>query len=253
MRPRFRVCLLSLSILLGAEDAHARLFRADNGDHRLVGIKLELQAGRSHCAPATMAAALNYHGIATDQRALTNAVGRTSETGTDVESMLEQVTPLSAKHGLQVETLIGFDYARYRHTILAYNRLARKAGRKRLWFMEQEPLDLAKTFARADIDLLRQTFGRRERAAFRSFVRDTIDADAPLIWGVVLGIAHEPELPEQSRGGHLRLIIGYNAKTDEILYADPWGPGHALKRMPQADALAITMSLHRLKATQDDH
>jgi hypothetical protein len=161
--------------------------------------------------------------------------------------MLGIVARSCAQYGIEVETLVDFDYARYRRTILAYNRLARKAGAKRLWFTDRGHLDLAKTFETADIGLLRRTFGRRERAAFRKAVQGGIDAGAPLIWGVVLGIAPEPELAPYGRGGHLRLIIGYNAATEEILYADPWGPGHALKRMPLADAQAITMSLHRLK------
>lgn len=247
MRRRLSPLLPCLLLLLGVANVDARLFRADNGDRRLLGIPLELQAGRSHCAPATMAAVMNYYGIATDQRTLAVEVGSTRDTGTDVESMLGIVARSCAQYGIEVETLVDFDYARYRRTILAYNRLARKAGAKRLWFTDRGHLDLAKTFETADIGLLRRTFGRRERAAFRKAVQGGIDAGAPLIWGVVLGIAPELELAPYGRGGHLRLIIGYNAATEEILYADPWGPGHALKRMPLADAQAITMSLHRLK------
>jgi len=41
----------------------------------------------------------------------------------------------------------------------------------------------------------------------------------------------------------MRLIIGYNAKTNEILYSGSWGMGHELKRMPLADAWAITTGL----------
>jgi hypothetical protein len=51
----------------------------------------------------------------------------------------------------------------------------------------------------------------------------------------------------QTKGGHLRMIIGYNKKTDEILYTDSWGPRHALKRMPAANAWTITTGLFVVK------
>ena len=55
-----------------------------------------------------------------------------------------------------------------------------------------------------------------------------------------------PPLP-QTFGGHMRLIIGYNAKTKEILYSDSWGAGHELKRMPEDWAFAITHDAFYLK------
>ena len=78
------------------------------------------------------------------------------------------------------------------------------------------------------------------------YIRDAIDRADPVIWGVQLGLVPEPGIP-QSRGGHKRLIIGYNSKTSEVLYTDSWGPGHELKRMKMKDAWAITFSLSILK------
>lgn len=43
-----------------------------------------------------------------------------------------------------------------------------------------------------------------------------------------------------AKGGHMRLIIGYNPQTKEILYTDTWGAGHELKRMPEDWAFTIT-------------
>jgi hypothetical protein len=41
----------------------------------------------------------------------------------------------------------------------------------------------------------------------------------------------------------MRLIIGYNTKTQEILYTDSWGEGHELKHMKADDAWTITSTL----------
>ncbi len=38
----------------------------------------------------------------------------------------------------------------------------------------------------------------------------------------------------------MRLIIGYNEKSDEIIYTDSWGAGHELKRLPFDHAWAMT-------------
>ena len=63
---------------------------------------------------------------------------------------------------------------------------------------------------------------------------------------MTLGIFPESGLPQQF-GGHMRLIIGYNARTDEILYTDSWGPGHELKRMNSGRAFAITHDAFTLR------
>ena len=66
----------------------------------------------------------------------------------------------------------------------------------------------------------------------------------PLLWSVQLGIVEEnPRLPQAS-GGHMRLIIGFNPKTSEVLYTDTWGRGHELKRMALDNAWTITTGLY---------
>ena len=41
----------------------------------------------------------------------------------------------------------------------------------------------------------------------------------------------------------MRLIIGYNTKTNEVIFSDSWGQGHELKRMPMVNALTITTGM----------
>ena len=72
------------------------------------------------------------------------------------------------------------------------------------------------------------------------------DKGTPLLWTVHLGIIEDKNLP-QSSGGHMRLIIGYNAKTNDILFTDSWGAGHELKRMSAVDAWTITTGLMKIE------
>ncbi len=243
----FVAATLAGLLLIHPPSASARLFRSDSGDLRLIGLRVELQANRGYCAPATLAGVMRYHGIDIDQHQIARDSGSSNDTGTDVEAMLRVIARSSDEHALTVETLIGFDYARYRRIMLRYNRLARRSGAKPLAFPDSGALDLSAVFSDADIGVLRKTVRGRDTRRFARNVQRAIEADSPLIWGVVLGIAPEPALAPYSRGGHLRLITGINPRTREILYTDPWGPGQAHKRMPIDDAFAITMSLHTLR------
>jgi hypothetical protein len=63
----------------------------------------------------------------------------------------------------------------------------------------------------------------------------------------MLGIYQEEIGLPQTRGGHARLIIGYNLKNKTIIYTDSWGAMHARKTMPAADAMGMTMGRYIIK------
>ena len=67
-----------------------------------------------------------------------------------------------------------------------------------------------------------------------------------MLWTVYLDIV-EDKTALQVGGGHMRLIIGYNAKTNDIFYSDSWGAGHERKRMSAADAWTITTGLAKIE------
>lgn len=240
------IAAISTAALLCCGNASARLFESDSGDVRIAGIPMVLQKGRSFCAPATMVRVLQYYGVEADQQTLADQAGCTEESGTDVENMLEVVAKICSDLKMQVDTIVGFDYDRHADKIAKYNKIAKAQGKRHLKLSERH-IDLSSAFADADIGILRQTASPRELRRFANTVRKHINTESPLIWGIVLGIAPETDIAPYTRGGHLRLIIGYNDKTGEIVYSDPWGPKHAVKHMPIADAYAITMSMHALK------
>jgi hypothetical protein len=45
----------------------------------------------------------------------------------------------------------------------------------------------------------------------------------------------------------MRLIVGFNPRTQQIYYSDTWGMGHELKKMPMANAWTITDGLFTLE------
>jgi hypothetical protein len=48
-------------------------------------------------------------------------------------------------------------------------------------------------------------------------------------------------------GGHMRLIVGYDAAKQLVFYTDSWGPGHEMKSMPIDQAWAATLGLFVLE------
>ena len=63
-------------------------------------------------------------------------------------------------------------------------------------------------------------------------IKKYIDKGIPIIWGIP---------------GHIRLIIGYNEKTEEIIYSDSWGRWAKSRRMPYKGAKKITYGLYVLR------
>ncbi len=41
----------------------------------------------------------------------------------------------------------------------------------------------------------------------------------------------------------MRIIIGYNKQSQELIYTDSWGAGHEMKRMKMDEAYTMTMQL----------
>ncbi len=85
---------------------------------------------------------------------------------------------------------------------------------------------------------------------FLKEIRDYIDDGLPLLWSLELGRFPEvPQLSPQTSGGHMRLIVGYNDKTQEIIFSDSWGARHEAKRMKMTDSYRASHGLFVLKPT----
>lgn len=86
--------------------------------------------------------------------------------------------------------------------------------------------------------------------AFLNIIKRNIDNGIPLLWSLDLGLyPEEPAISEQANGGHMRLIIGYNEKSQRILFSDSWGAGHEKKSMQMPDAYRATKGLFLMKPT----
>lgn len=225
--------------------------RTPDGDVYLDSLPMVNQGEKGYCAAAAGERVMEYYGADVDQHALAQRMAMQAG-GVQFDNMVRGLGSVAQALGLQVRMLIDFDEADVVRMIEDYNKTARK--------MNRPPLDLTRR-PRQDLYAEKRLWERmapdvflasriRERVAIdRSFqmVRDKINAGIPLCHCAIIGILPEEAKLGQPAGGHLRLIIGYNETTRDILYTDSWGPGHERKRMPMTHAFAITTGLFTLE------
>ncbi len=208
------------------------------GDVVIKDVPMVDQGEKGYCVVAACERLFRYYGIKTDANELAQLANSSAMYGTSLQAMMESLKKLTARLKIHVRTVYEIQF---QDLISDYAKEAKKTKDIPL---SSDVYMLGELYAQAKPDVLRAARARRkgELDSFQRNVKTRVGEGVPLLWGVMLGV-----LPDGSKakipGGHMRLIIGYNDKTGEILYSDTWGPGHELKRMPLLDAWAITTHL----------
>jgi hypothetical protein len=138
-------------------------------------------------------------------------------------------------------TRIFDDFNRVMGFIRDYNKNAGEMEKKRINSFKATSFE--KLLTLMDEDVLVKTRDNSEKIAkFKSGVCKEINEEKPVLWVVFLGVVKEKVKPLVSSGGYVRIIVGYNPKTNEVIYSDNWGKGHELKKMSWEKAWAITLT-----------
>lgn len=228
-------------------DLAKSITREPAGDVFIPNIPMVDQGDKGYCAVATASRVFNYYGVPVDQHEMAQVSGNEAGGGgTNPDEMEDAMKKISGKYKTKFQTLLDFDYSsrKYQSFMRKYNTAAKKLGERVLdtdnFIYAMGGLDPAVLLA---VNGQGPTFEK-----FMGIVRDNIDRGVPLMWALQLGMFPENgEKAKQSGGGHMRLIIGYNAKKNEIIFSDSWGDGHEKKRMAAPDASAATMGLYLLQ------
>lgn len=215
-----------------------------SGDVFIPDVPMVDQGEKGYCAVACAERVMRYYGIRVDENELAQAANSDSSGGTSIGEMIEALKRLGSRLRIRVRMLDQMDVRQVKALTVDYNRIARHEGKAALP-EQSRVIDITATFQAMQPDILRQvrTRSKGDAVRFQSKVQSRIDEGIPLLWTVSLGILPEPGLRIQRIGGHMRLIIGYNNRTNEIIYTDSWGAGHEEKRMPLSDAWTITSGL----------
>ena len=220
---------------------------AATGDIWLGDVPMVDQGQKGYCVVASAERVMRYYGSEVDQNEIAQIANTATTGGTSPEAMAQAMKKLSARLKVRVREIEKIDVRELLKLQTEYNRAAKKSGAPAIPDMGQL-IDVGLMYHTMKGDVLQEvrTRNRSDLGRFQREVQAEIDKGVPLLWSVQLGMFPEKGVP-QGGGGHMRLIIGYNTKAQEILYSDSWGAGHELKRMPADRAWTITTTLMTLE------
>ena len=227
----------------------ANLTRDNQGDIAILNIPMVDQGPKGYCAVATAERIFRYYGITVDQHELAQIANTSEGGGTDPIQMIEALERIAGRMQVRVRDLQRYEIKQFLKIVENYNREAKRNSQPSVNPLIHGVFDIQAVFSAMDAETLKLARTEKDKTGYTKFQRliaASIDKGIPVMWGVQLGLFPEPGLP-QTGGGHMRLIIGYNPKTQEILYSDTWGRAHAKKRMPMAEACAMTTGLYYIE------
>lgn len=234
-----------------AEDAVSRFdlkehVRTENGAVWIDGIPMVDQGEKGYCVPAAVSRLFAYYGMdGVDQHDMAALCGSSGTQGTSSQAMYEGLKKIGARFHVRIDELdkTGDAYS----WIKDYDKIAKRRKEKQL--ASYGPVS---AWDLADPDILRSVRAGKPAQVEKWMkpIRQNIDRGIPVLWSVTLGVFRESVALPQSRGGHMRLIIGYNDENKTILFTDTWGKGHELKEMTAADACSMTHRRYVLRPTR---
>lgn len=231
------------------------------GDVYVANVPMIDQGRKGYCAVASAARVYQYYGLEVDQHELAQIAGTGRDRGTSLGEMVSVLKKVTRHVRSRVLVLYeypkgiskrgeDFDardyksfYMEFRRDLKNYNKIAKKRGQSQFRAGRDLLVHPSRFRRECEPEIYREVM--MAKSSFRRFnnkVEEYINQGVPVGWCLQLGMFKEGDLP-QSFGGHMRLIIGYNKKTGELIYTDSWGAGHGRKRMPAGNAFCMTTAV----------
>ena len=225
---------------------HKRVKKSDNGDVIIQGIPMVDQGQKGYCVVASIERVGRYYGLEVDQHEMAQ-VADTTTNGTNVEVMEKAFKKITGKIHVRTIKLMDYDYRQTEKDYKAYDREAKKQGAKMLNIdLDHYYVNALGFWQNADKDVFKSVKAKQTKYKFfKSKIKEFTDQGVPICWTLYLGMFPEKE-GQQQWGGHMRIIHGYNEKTEEIFYTDSWGAGHELKKMPAIHAWCMTTGMYAM-------
>ncbi|BCU76426.1 C39 family peptidase [Luteolibacter sp. LG18] len=251
-----RIRIASLDAATGGNQVARRsaltdhVVHKDNGDVYLDGMPMVDQGQKGYCAVATTERVVRYYGLDVDQHEMAE-IANTGSMGTSMGEMEEALKNATGKLHVKTTKHFDLDLRQFEQDVRTYNQLAKKQGEKEFLYERKVSIVNPMQFwSEVKPDLFLQV--KTAQSGFSRYtnkIEEYINQGIPLCWALQLGMFKETGIP-QTHGGHMRLIIGYNPKTHEVIYTDSWGKGHEFKRMPAGQAWCMTMALYTMAPTK---
>jgi hypothetical protein len=218
--------------------------KTDDGGFWLDNVPMVDQGPKGYCVVAVMERILRYYGQDVDQHMMAELGDTKQGGGTYVGKMMEMLKKSGVKFRVKVkvmmESMNSVDLMNEMVKYQSYRKRKKLSSVRPVNGFEENYVQIKQdieTYKKFRVEKLKSDYKK-----FRKAIVKAIKEGIPLVWGVHLGLVPEEKLNPQTEGGHMRMIIGYNEKTNEIFYTDTWGAGHELKKMNWDDAWCETTS-----------
>ncbi|MBI5683786.1 MAG: C39 family peptidase [Verrucomicrobia bacterium] len=202
-----------------------RVKRRDNGDVTIAEIPMVNQGPKGYCAPATWERYLRYIGIQADMYVLALAGQTKVGGGTYANLMFENVESLARRNGRRFEQL---------NLTLTVQNLAKyiDKGFPLMWGIFFDP-EMDKAISARSKERLTVTDWKAWLEKLKS-ARNVSKVGPKMI--------QMPDSPGSGEvsNGHIRMIVGYNAKTGEVAISDSWGKRFEERWTTVEEARAMT-------------
>ncbi len=192
------------------------VIQKDNGDVLIDNIPMVDQGDKGYCVVATVQRVFEYYGIGADMHQIAEISDADPEKGTDLLTIAKELDKIDYRFKTRLD-------------IIGMGQPLTEVQEEQGEYYVGKPVDARK---------------------FLKAIHTYIERGLPLLWSLELGLFPEiPQLTMQASGGHMRIIIGYNANTQEVIFSDSWGAGHEAKRMKISDAYKASHGLFVLIPT----
>lgn len=213
----------------------------DDGDTYIDGVPMVDQGQKGYCAVAVAERVFRYFGSQVDENDIAQLAGSTAKGGTNAVEMLKMLKRAGTKLRIKLRVFMKpLDGRSIFKEITKLDKFLRKKGCPQVGRIRSFEEYYQKI--KNEFDAYKEYRCVKNKSSykkFRSNIEKYVKLGLPIVWGVQLGLVQE-KLNPQAWGGHMRLIIGYNKKTNEIVYTDTWGAKHEFKKMPWDDAWSMT-------------
>lgn len=226
---------------VGKRDLKSNVVTDEDGTIWIKDIPMIDQGEKGYCLPATVARVFAYYGMdGVGMHEIAALCGSEAEGGTSVTAMKNTLKEIGGRFRVRIKELPN-PSLEYYDTVPLYNKEAKKAGKAELpdprtllgdnvdWRKNIDPELWCKVRAKKTADVRK----------WMAPIRKSITSGVPVLWGVFASGMYT-STGSGIGGAHMRMIIGFNPKTNTVIYSDSWGKGAAKRVMTMDQAYSVT-------------
>jgi hypothetical protein len=229
------------------EDGHAainsKITTTDKGDHHLT-VPMIKETSAEECMTVCMKRIYKQNGIKKKSKfwkKVTKNLRMKAKSPRGFKKLFIYIAQEARCRIKRLVTVDDFDdYNAITSFLRKYNEQARKLEKKKITSFRINNFNKLTKVMDEEV-FLKVMDNPQKTADFKTKICKEINAGKPVLWVAFIGVIEETPKPIVA-GGYVRLIVGYNSKTNEMIYSDNWGKGHEMKKMSWEKAWAMTLS-----------